>query len=329
MHTPTLVLRPGPHLVVEESLYRPDFECTEAAHRYLSTPIRLGQGVTFADLLRLLRADETLLAVYQKFPVQGWLEQCADSTTRPAPAPNDSQGVEYLEIFQQWGFNSHTRTVHPAAPSLRGVGFELQEDTQVAGLTYPKGTRIEWSLTFAEARELLALEVRVSPSVVLVEDDIDSIRYGRPVQGISVEAPCLTLGDVLETVFQGLSMLGGPAEQQAVRKTLEARMDAAVSKGECAGIPLDDYFARVYGCAIKALFSDLGSFPEGGVFGLVRKVDDDEPVQVGIDRILLARGLPPGVKVMPEHASLCGRDFRQLFREARRLSRTGEKRSPT
>lgn len=310
---PALTLKPGPVLEFSfEGAVAQDVTCRAA--EFLFAPVRMQDGVTLADLFGLLGKAPLLLTVFRRDFAQELYEHVRECLPAPAVGEYAPDGIEYLELYQQWRFDTDSHVLAPRRISLHGVGFELREDWADSDCVHPKGTRIEWGVSLTDVRQLLSLPIRIRESVQVVEDDLDAHRHGLEIFKLKVPANTLTLSDVLHAVLWELSFYGAPEEQAEVARSITGRVEEAVEASLESFTSSDDFFESLYRPGIDALFESVGEVPASRVSLYLREVLDDEPVQAGLDRVLSEAGVSPCLRVLPEHRLTEGRPFRRLFR---------------
>ncbi len=223
-----LILRPGPQLVMREFRSEPDdldarpneVDVTDRAHEFLFELITLHAGTTLADIFRLLDASPLLRMIYRRDLAD---ELCALAREGPT-ATTDSgraahEGIEYLEIYQQWGLDTSKDEYSGMQHlELHGVGHELADD--LPEQHRKKGERIEWSVSLTPLRELLSLPVKVSAEVRITEEDDAAKAWMREIR--RARNTDVTLGQVIQGLLWELSFHGGPQEQQQVLDALGA-----------------------------------------------------------------------------------------------------------
>ncbi|MDD5298820.1 MAG: hypothetical protein PHU46_18120 [Rhodocyclaceae bacterium] len=304
MHS--LKFLPGPRLMVRW-YPMPDWaEVSERAHQFLFEDIEMDAAATLADVFGLMRVCPPLRDV---FGVNFAHELFAEAEKGPLPARDEERkdAIEYLELYSQWHFNSATKTygsVHKL--SLHGVGPLLVEDAPDYGKK--AGERIQWSVSTTPLRKLLALPVRVNPSVSVYEDDLDARAYGAELYQVALEA--VTLGQILHGLVGELSFHGAPSEVEEFVASLKKEMEE-IDAGTAPLISGDDLFDGMNRPACEALFDNIGSYPVAEISRAVREIEDNDNVVEA-----LARALGEGVVVKPPYRDLTGRSFRTAFRDA-------------
>lgn len=311
-----LTLNPGPRLTVvlsaehEGRRVPKTVDVTQRAHEFLFETVTLAKGVTLADIFGLLETDPVLTKVLRQDFSQELLEHARKGVSPTFVAGYDPQGIEYLELYQVWHFNSGTRTYQPTHQlSFHGIGYELKEDRDMGGYVEKAGTRTQWGISLTDVRDLLALPLRLRPEVRVFEDDFDARAYGQELEAFHVEG--VNLGQVLHGVLWELSFHGAPAAQEEVRDDLQERVEE-VRAGTAETVSGSDIFDEMDRPGIELLFDSIGEHSVADVRWELRKLEDDEPVQAA-----LAQALSDAVRVKPDYAQLPARAFRKLFRTAK------------
>ena len=110
-------------------------DLTERAREWVFERVTLDSAVTLGDVFRLQEACPTLKHVFRRDFAE---ELCAEANKGPDGKPSESfpkfEGIEYLELYQQWGFGTSTKAYSPMQRlDLRGVGPDLVEDAEAYG----------------------------------------------------------------------------------------------------------------------------------------------------------------------------------------------------
>ncbi len=231
----------------------------------------------------------------------------AIATTDGERAAHD--GIEFLELYQQWGLDTSTGQYSGAAHlQLHGIGHQLAED--LPEHHKKKGERIEWSVALTPLRELLALPIRVNPEVRITEEDSAAKAWMNEIR--RVQNSDVTLGQVIQGLLWELSFHGGPQEKQGVLEGLK-RQVAEIDAGTAKLVSHDDVFSDLDKPGCDALFDDLGGRSPREIAKAVRDIEDDENAAAS-----LLRAFAGAVVVKAPFRDHTGREFRRAFRDARR-----------
>ncbi len=308
-----LTLHPGPQLTTirsqedAEGRRRPvKVDVTSRAHEFLFDTVTVAEGVTLADIFGLLNACPELVGIYRRHFSKELLAH-ANKGLSPKYVPGyDPEGIEYLELYQVWNFNTATKTYQPVGRlSFHGIGFELREDRDMGGYVEKAGSRVQWGVSLSDIRELLSLPIRIRQDIPVCEDDFSAKAWGKTLDTVRVEA--VTLGEVLHGVLWELSFHGAPSEQEEFREQLQTQVEE-IRSGTAELVDGSDIFDDWDRPAIEKLFDTIGSQSIGDVTHAMRELEDDEPIQAGLQ----AR-FADEVRVKAEHATLPARAFRRLF----------------
>ena len=313
-----LILRPGPRLVMRAFRPEPDdtdsrlneVDVTGRAHELLFELITVHAGTTLADIFRLMEASPLL----QKFYRRGFAEElCAEARKRavepPARERASYEGIEFLELFQEWGLDTSTNEYSGMQRlQLHGIGHELAEDLPEE--RRKKGERIEWSVSLTPLRELLSLPVRVNAQVRITEEDATAKAYMSEIR--RARNADVTLGQVIHGLVWELSFHGGPQEQLEVSEDLK-RQVADVDAGTVEFVSADDVFEPLYKPGCDALFEELGGRSTREIAAAIRDIDDDQNAAAWLERVFEG-----AVVVKPQFRNRSGREFRKAFRAAGR-----------
>lgn len=320
-----LILKPGPVLlwrqweydeVTEEGDYV-DSDVTTTAHEYLFESVTIDKDVLLSDIFWLLDAAPILTAILRRDFSDALLAEArkgASSSWNNAYAP---EGIEFLELYQTWHLNTATReydSVHRL--DFHGVGYLLREDFDYGnGNIYPAGTRIHWSVSTTPLRELLAIPIRINPSVSICENDLSAKKYGHELEKIQLMG--INLGQVLHGILWELSWHGGPESQSQFVDELNERVEDIKNHRPGVVSEIDPYgedgiFGQLDEPGFQTFFQRLGTHTKKEIVFTLHDLEDDEPVQAG----LRAR-LSDDITIHPEFANMAARAFRTLFREAK------------
>lgn len=310
------ILKPGPALIAQRWVKEGDEEVGERvdvsgrAHQFLFETVELDTGVTLADVLGLLVKDAVLRLVFHR----DWSEEiCAEAQMGPlqpsSPDTSFDERIEYLELYQQWGFDSSRQTYLPTQRlQLHGLGAELKDEAPAYGRK--KGERIAWSISLTPVRELLLLPIRVNPEVVITEDDVDSRAYGLEIS--RVFHPDVTLGQIVDGVLYELGFHGGPAQQTEFAEELERRSQEATDVSVKL-INVDDVLEESVQPACDAMFDDLGGRTSREIQKAMLLIEDNENAATWFDKTF-----DGAVVVKAQFRNRTGKEFRKAFRAANR-----------
>ena len=283
---------------------------TGQAHAYLFECITVHAGATLGDVFRLMQASPLLLQFYRRdFADELCAEARKGAVELPFPERAWYEGIEFLELYQQWGLDTSTNEYSGTQRlHLHGIGHELAQDLPEE--RKKKGERIEWSVSLTPLRELLSLPVRVSTEVRITEDDATAKAYMREIgRGRNAD---VTLGQVIHGLLWELSFHGGPQEQRAVSEGLERRV-TEIDAGTAELVSGDNIFEPLYQPGCDALFDDLGGRSTREIATVIRDIDDDENAAAW-----LANTFDGEVVVKAQFRDRTGREFRKAFRAAAR-----------
>ena len=313
-----LILRPGPTLVVRPFKPEPgdlggqlnEADVTGRAHEFLFEFITLQSGTTLGDIFRLMDASPLLQQFYRQDFAQ---DLCAEARKGPLDPPArdraSHEGIERLELYQQWGLDTSTNEYSGTQRlHLHGIGHELKEDVPEDG--HKKGERIQWAVSLTPLRELLLLPINVNPEVQITEVDADAKAYMLEIR--RARHPDVTLGQIIHGLLWELSFHGGPQEQQEVSEELNRRV-AEIDAGTVEWVSGDDIFEPLDRPGCDALFDDLGGRAPREIATAIRDIEDDENAAAWLDK-----AFDGSVVVTAQFRDRTGREFRKAFRAARR-----------
>jgi hypothetical protein len=194
---------------------------------FLFDAVELASDLKLNDLFILLKQNPLLLAIYRRDWAKEFLEEYEriSSTAKPYTGEYDPKEVEYLELYWQWDKNSSTGEIQGIHRlNFHGIGFELREDQmQDSYVTYRKGQRINWSISFSPLQELINLPLRLNPKVLICEDDSDSPNFMKTIDE-TTRIPNPMLGQVLEGILWELSFHGSPEDKLEAKAELDERI---------------------------------------------------------------------------------------------------------
>lgn len=314
-------LLPGGVLVRQDSRKpRTLHRVTARSHEFLWDPVALTPLTTLGDLFLLLQADPVLHLVFRQDFVQEFLTHVLPvlPVSRGADklenlrwsAPGYSpQGVEFLELYAVWQYDSHTRAFGGMGQlQLHGLGFELKEDLdEGGGFTYPAGSRIQWSVSMTDPREMLALPVRVAAEFTVTEGDFASSRWGSTLY--KTPSPAVSLAQVLHGVLYDLSFHGSPAQAQEVLTDLKEQMDGLKSgEVETVAMDLDDLFEERNDSDLQEIFQRWVPVRTGRLRASLRRIEDDVLAREG-----LAEKFGSAVQLNPQWAEATAKEVRRAM----------------
>lgn len=264
---------------------------TGFAHRYLFEDVTLEGVVTLQDIFGLLAADPVLVDIYRREAAAELLAHAQKGALQSA-ATYHPDSLEYLELYQGIEFDTDSRVVEQLSRlDFHGMGFELQEDYPQDGFVQPKGSRIQWSISLTDVRNLLHLPVRVRTEVPVYEGDLAAKAYGKEIFSFKREG--ITLGQLLHGILWELSFYGVPEDQAEFAEELQRRSDDVSEQlaKEAAGEPstlvsLDDFFEEFERRDMQAVFEATGDLKATTITRALRELEDDEPVVEGLARVL-------------------------------------------
>lgn len=314
-------LLPGGVLVRQDSQNpRKLHRVTAQAHEFLWDSLALTPLTTLGDLFLLLQANPVLHLVFRQDFVQEFLAHVQPALPAPGgaeqlenvrwTAPSYSpQGVELLELYGVWQFDSHTRAFGDMDQlQLHGLGFELKEDlNEGGGFTYPAGSRIQWSVSMTDPREMLALPVRVAAEFTVTEGDFASSRWGSTLY--KTPSPAVSLAQVLHGVLYDLSFHGSPAQAQEVLTDLKEQMDGLKSgEVETVAMDLDDLFEERNDSDLQEIFQRWVPVRTGRLRASLRRIEDDVLAREG-----LAEKFGSAVQLNPQWAEATAKEVRRAM----------------
>lgn len=314
-----LTIRPGPELIyafpehTEGKLSRRMAVVTDKAEQFLFQQVRLTEGVTLGEILRLFEVSPRLV---DNFRLQFAAQLCAEAVKGTLPADegaeaNDPQPLEALELCWGWGLDTNTNEYSSVSTlDLNGLGPVLSADDPNERLK--AGDRVRWSVSLMPVRELLHLPVVVRTAFEIQESDVYAKAYGRPVgSGIVNE---VTFGQVLHGLLTELCWHGSSEDKAALTAELSAQV-AEIDAGTPDLNSEDDVLEALGlddGQGFGLMFESSGGLPRREIRWALGKIDDEEAVGPALDARFDGR-----VVVRPEFRDLGGREFRRRLAQWR------------
>lgn len=312
-----LHLLPGPRLVHEVcTLARTSTgaiwstrDVTKQTNEYLFKLVELGEGVTLADIFGLLTEDPVMQAVFRQYYVKELCDEVQKGAIR-----KDEQ-VEFLELYQHWGFDSHAKAFDSTGRyKLHGIGPVLTADVmQENYLVYKKGDRIQWGVSMTPVREMLHLPVRLKSIVSISEADLDARKYGQEVSLGTNRA--ITLGTLIREVLWELSWHGGPDESHQFSEALKDQV-AEIEAGKVETTPGESLFESLgflSDTSVHAkVFALSGPVKTSDLRNAIQNLDDVAPASLA-----LLAGFNGTVMLKAEYSELSGRALRAVIRDIR------------
>lgn len=224
MNKEGLMLYPGGKLIRTRWLYDEilsmgsyiDEDVTSHAHTYLFEPTDLHADVTLQDLFTLLEKNPVIQAMQQRNFIGTLMSEYMKTHAGVCASAYGTESIEYLELYHVWEKNSATKEVTMASrPNFQGVGFELKENVEDAGsITWKKGERRQWGVSFSPLHTLLPLPLRHNKTVTVFEGDRTSPSCGKVLEKLVLESA--NLGTLIEGVLWELSFHGSEEDKQAL-----------------------------------------------------------------------------------------------------------------
>ena len=178
----------------------------------------------------------------------------------------------------------------------------LKEDIVRDGeVHYRAGERIQWGVSFTSPLEMLHLPVRLNPEVVICEDNMDSVNYGKKIGRLL--NPGVTLGQVIDGILWELSFYGSPASREEESARLKGLADE-VASGEAVTQQTVDLYAD-YKSTLAACFSDTAGVSQGDLFHALQGIGDHDHAET-----VLRDKLSDAIRLKPEFSSMTGMELR-------------------
>ena len=287
-----------------------EVDVTGRAHELLFELTTVHAETTLGDIFRLMEASPLLQKFYRRdFAEELCAEARKGAVELPASERAPHEGIEYLELYQQWGLDTSTNEYSGTQRlQLHGIGHELAEDLPEE--RRKKGERIEWSVSLTPLREVLSLPVKVNAEVRITEEDATAKAYMSEIR--RARNADVTLGQVIHGLLWELSFHGGPQEQREVSEDLKRRA-AEVHAGTVELVSGDDIFEHLDKPGCDALFDDLGGRSTREIAAAIRDIDDDQNAAAWLER-----AFEGAVVVKAQFRDRTGREFRKAFRAAGR-----------
>lgn len=189
--------------------HRQEEDVSNAAARFLFTPLELDTDVRLRDLFLLLQANPAVFELLDSTVTSDLVAEalCADPANPVAP----DHDIEYLEIYRIWERDTaNGRTGRTDLAYFHGVS-PVQADHVAAPhwRTHHEGLRHHVAVAFSSPMVLVDLPLRINPLVIVIEANPDAANHGHVLEEIF--APTVTLGQVLHAVVHDLTTHGRAA----------------------------------------------------------------------------------------------------------------------
>jgi len=291
-------------------------DVTDQTIEFLFHEITLDENIKLSDVFDLIEKNPLMKTIYR----QDYVNELCDEVKKGflEKVEPKTQQIEYLELYQQWSFNSESKEYQSVGSyNFHGVGFIQPVDLydgvteNYAGwLQCKKGDRIKWSIAMSPVREMLNLPVRFSPEVIVCEDDFDSKKYLQEISsGIS---STITFGLFIKSILWELSWHGSPADTELAYDKLMRRSDE-VKADTVELISHDDVFENL---GFPSRFDVFSMYMNNvtkdnwkEIDGVIHDIDDQDMAIVAF--------LDKKYFLKPEYENLTGHDLRKLIRKTR------------
>lgn len=205
-----------------------DVDVTNQGIRKLFEVCRLEDGFLLKDLFVFLNRElEVYDAIFGNWLKEIVQEGLKDPTEGKTFNIYDPEEIEYLELYYSVYCKEKCKK-YPAEfggfhrPNFGGVGFELKEDKLENGyLTYKKGERIPWGVSFTPINDLTPLSLKLSENFNIYNENfgIKDPNYGNLI--VSYEGANYTLASIILGVVWELSFHGSPESSKEFGKSLK------------------------------------------------------------------------------------------------------------
>jgi len=212
-----LTLHPGGILIETRWIYDDqvdcgqfvDFEVAARASAYLFEKITLAKSVSLRDVFALVEKSSFL----QEYLHHYWIDEFLIEAKGVTKSLNEinARSIEYLELYWSWECDQESHAYRsPLRPDFHGVGMLQQEDLiEHDHVIYPKGQRINWSISAAELGQIIDLSLKICDEVLIT-------KAAPPIKLVCDT----TLGQMLEGIFWELSFHGGPDGRRSFNENL-------------------------------------------------------------------------------------------------------------
>ena len=293
-------------------------DVSSRAIEFLFQDIEIDENVTLGGIFQFIEANPLLKTVFRQDFVN---ELCDEATKDILQKEPFSQNIEYLELYQVWSLDTHTKEYSNVGRfCLHGIGYVQEEDLMEGAeegnegwLACKKGDRINWGVSMTPVREMLALPVRLNHEVIICEDDLHSKQFMNTIS--TGKFTRITLGVFIREVLWELSWHGSPEETKETFEDLLRRSED-IKSDAIETIPMDDVFESL-GCKPESVihatfFNGSEKFNKSVIGSAIRNLEDNECITTGLKELI-----DHGLLINPEFTDLTGRELRKMISEKR------------
>lgn len=301
----------GPTLMLYSDWDSEPADVTERAHQYLWETVSVQSSLKVGDIFRLLRACPPLIDIFARWHVKEFLESAERGGEEwPAEAPLHGR-IESFELTSGWHADAKTgRIEYNQKMNLCGIGYAQQEDNEIDGT--PAGHRTIFDVSGSVMRCLDA-PLRVNKEFEFYYYDFGAKKKFKPPV---IDRDGVTLGEILEGFFYGISWFGGPGDEEEFAKMLKAADDDEASWSgpfdadqislhmEKTLQSVDDPLGRV----CKSVFKRRGNFDNHVLDKAVWQLDDETNAQASLTQSLKGK-----VRLKRKFCDMNGRQLREAY----------------
>lgn len=301
----------GPTLMLYSDWDTEPADVTERAHQYLWENVAVQSSFKVGDIFRLLRACPPLIDIFARWHVKEFLANAEQGGKEwPAEAPLHER-IESFELTSGWHADAKTgRIEYNQKMNLCGIGYAQQVDNEIDGT--PAGHRTIFDVS-GSVMHCLDAPLRVNKEFEFYYYDFGAKKKFKPPV---IDRDGVTLGEILEGFFYGISWFGGPGDQEAFAKMLkEADDDEASWSGPFNADQISLYMEETLqnvndplGRACKAIFKKRGSFDNHVLDRVVWQLDDEANAQASLTQSFKGK-----VRLKRKFCDMNGRQLREAY----------------
>lgn len=190
-------------------------DVSDALPRFLSSSVIVDKDVVLLDLLLLAKKHEAFLTSLFGRRVADFVNEGLSKDFEPYDV-NDPERFDRLEVYF-CGTVEGVRTEGLFRPFFHALGIKHKKDylSPDGSFSWPKGSRIPFSISFSPVWKLSGLPLRVAKKAYIET----SRRKGR---GIRIPTPSLSLFSLIDAVFWELSFYGPPDKRDETAEALRS-----------------------------------------------------------------------------------------------------------
>jgi len=209
--------------------YKKEPELVESVHYWnsLRSACEIEDGVTLGDIFKFVESSELLTRFIGAYSWCGAIDEFHHDAKLPgSPSAPDDDPLEHLEISRYGEIN-----VWHASE-----GSDFSTSAHFSGIAK---SGQNYSVSYTPVQNLVHLPVKLNKKFTIKRNFEETIFEGETY---------FTLLDILDTIYDDISFMGGPKDNVAFLEEMHATIadiDERTARGEVVGIPMEQMMAEL------------------------------------------------------------------------------------